>query len=169
MLMHADDGSVDHLDSRIMGSGQCIYDTVPDACPAPADEAIVAGSVAAKGTRQIAPGRSRAQNPENAVEDTTVIYPRAPRGLLGSIGLTAVPSWSVFVARDSSPLLPRLESRSGTPSQPTGRSLSSRKRSRFAQLEFFRCWGSKADIGNRDLLFENASLNRYDACIRRGA
>jgi hypothetical protein len=40
MLMHADNRGVDHLDSGIMGSGQCIYETAPDAGPAPADEAI---------------------------------------------------------------------------------------------------------------------------------
>jgi hypothetical protein len=27
MLMHTDNGGVDHLDSRIMGGGECIYDT----------------------------------------------------------------------------------------------------------------------------------------------
>jgi hypothetical protein len=83
MLMHADDGRVDHLDSRIMGSGQCIYDTAPNTRSAPADEAIVAGGVGAKGTWQIAPGRSRAQNPENAIKDTTVIYPWDTTRLVG--------------------------------------------------------------------------------------
>jgi hypothetical protein len=45
MLMHADNGGVDHPDSRIMGSGECIYDTAPDTGPPPANEAIVAGGV----------------------------------------------------------------------------------------------------------------------------
>jgi hypothetical protein len=31
--MHADNEGVDHLDSRIMGGGKCIYDTAPDAGP----------------------------------------------------------------------------------------------------------------------------------------
>jgi hypothetical protein len=31
MLMDADNRSVDHLDSRIMGNGECVYDTAPDA------------------------------------------------------------------------------------------------------------------------------------------
>ena len=26
MLMHVDNGGVDHLDSGIMGSGKCVYD-----------------------------------------------------------------------------------------------------------------------------------------------
>jgi hypothetical protein len=35
--MHADNG-VDHLESGIMGSGKCVYDTAPDTSPPPADE-----------------------------------------------------------------------------------------------------------------------------------
>ena len=63
-----------------MGGGQGIYDTAPDTGPPPANEAIVASGVGAKGTRQIAPRRAGAQNPEDAVEYATVIYPRdAPR------------------------------------------------------------------------------------------
>jgi hypothetical protein len=30
MLMHADDGGVDHLNGHIMGGGKCIYDAAPD-------------------------------------------------------------------------------------------------------------------------------------------
>lgn len=33
MLMHADDGGVDRLDSGTMRSGKCIYDAAPDAGP----------------------------------------------------------------------------------------------------------------------------------------
>jgi hypothetical protein len=77
-----------------MGGGQGIY-TAPDTGPPPANEAIVASGVGAKGTRQIAPRRPGAQNPENTVEDTPVIDPGTPRGLLGSIDLMTVHSWSV--------------------------------------------------------------------------
>jgi len=91
MLMHADNGSVDHLNSRIVGSGQCIYDTAPDTRRSPANEAIVAGRVRAKGIRQIAPGSSRAQNPKNAVEDTTVIYPRDATRIGGQHGIDGGP------------------------------------------------------------------------------
>jgi hypothetical protein len=48
MLMHTDNGGVDHLDSRIMGSGKCIYDAAPDAGPSPANEAVVASGVGTK-------------------------------------------------------------------------------------------------------------------------
>lgn len=46
MLMNADDGCVDHVDSScIMGDGKCIYEAAPDACPAASKEAIVASGV----------------------------------------------------------------------------------------------------------------------------
>ena len=48
MLMHADNGGIDHLDSRIMGSGEGIYDAAPDTGPPPANEAVVASGVGAK-------------------------------------------------------------------------------------------------------------------------
>jgi hypothetical protein len=51
MLMHADNGGVDHLDSRIMGGGKCIYDTAPYAGPPPADEAVVKSCVGTKRRR----------------------------------------------------------------------------------------------------------------------
>jgi hypothetical protein len=30
MLMQADNGDVDHLDSGVMSSGKCVYDPAPD-------------------------------------------------------------------------------------------------------------------------------------------
>src|SRR3984893_4568092 len=53
MLMHADNGGVDHL-----GSGKCVYDAAPDTSPPPADEPVVASGVWAKRRRQITPGCS---------------------------------------------------------------------------------------------------------------
>jgi hypothetical protein len=35
MLMNADNGGVDHLDSSIMGSGKRFYDPAPDTGPPP--------------------------------------------------------------------------------------------------------------------------------------
>jgi hypothetical protein len=48
MLMHADNGGVDHLDSGIMGSGKRFYDAAPNTGPPPPDEAVVASGVWAK-------------------------------------------------------------------------------------------------------------------------
>jgi hypothetical protein len=42
MLMHADNGGIDRLDSGIMGSGKRFYDAAPDTGPPPPDEAVVA-------------------------------------------------------------------------------------------------------------------------------
>src|SRR3954463_5361482 len=58
MLMHADNGGVDHLDSVIMGSSKCVYDAAPDTSPPPAGEPVVASGVWAKRRRQITPGCS---------------------------------------------------------------------------------------------------------------
>ena len=74
--MHADNRSVDHLDSGVMGSGKCVYDPAPDTSPSPANEAVVACGVRTKRRGQITPGCSGAQDPENPIEDTTVVYPR---------------------------------------------------------------------------------------------
>jgi hypothetical protein len=74
--MHADNGGVDHLNSGIMGSGKCVYDAAPDTSPPPAYESVVASGVWAKRLRQITPGCSGSQHPEDAIEDTTVVYPR---------------------------------------------------------------------------------------------
>ena len=74
--MHANNGSIDHLDSGIMGSGNRIYDAAPDPSPPPPDETVIASGVRTIRFRQITPGCSRSQDPEDAIEDTTVVYPR---------------------------------------------------------------------------------------------
>ena len=102
--MHADDGGVDHLDSGIVGYGKRVYDAAPDARPAPSDEAIVTGGVGAKMIRQIAPRCSGAQDPEYAIEDTPVVYPRNATWLVRQDGPDGNPFMiSEFVAHDSSP------------------------------------------------------------------
>jgi hypothetical protein len=45
MLMHADNGGVDHLDSGIMGSGKRVDDAAPNASAPPTNEAVVAGGL----------------------------------------------------------------------------------------------------------------------------
>src|SRR6478752_456412 len=54
MLMHADNGGIDHLDGGIVSGGKCVYDTAPDASPPPTDEAIIASGVWAKRLRSMA-------------------------------------------------------------------------------------------------------------------
>lgn len=72
--MHADNRGVDHLDSGIFGS-KCVYDAAPDISPPPTDEAVVACGGRTKYLGQITPRCSRAQDSEDAIEDTTVIKP----------------------------------------------------------------------------------------------
>src|SRR5438552_2058699 len=76
MLMHADDGRINHLHGCIMACGQRIHELVPHASPAPANKAIVAGGVWAEVVRQIAPWRTRTQDPEDAIEHAAVVYTR---------------------------------------------------------------------------------------------
>jgi len=73
--MHAHDRGVDHLDCSIVSSGQCVYDTASDTGSPPPDEAVIASGVRATLFRQITPGCSRSQNPEDAIEDAAVVRP----------------------------------------------------------------------------------------------
>ncbi len=61
--MHADNRSVDHLDSGIVGSGKRVYDAAPDTGPPPLNEAVVARGVRTEClgqiTRQGAPDRKK--------------------------------------------------------------------------------------------------------------
>ena len=56
MLMHADNGGVDHLDGGIATGGQRIHDPVPDASLPPTDKAMIASGAGTIGHRQVAPG-----------------------------------------------------------------------------------------------------------------
>jgi hypothetical protein len=104
MLMHANNGGVDHLDSSIVSTGKRVYDAAPDTSPPPADETIIADRVRTKMTRQIAPRCPGSQDPEDAVEDTSVVYPRNATRLIRQHGLDGNPFVICeFVAHDSSP------------------------------------------------------------------
>ena len=102
--MHADNRGVDHLDRGIMGSRKCVYDSTPDASPPPPNESVVAGGVRTKHVGQITPRCSRAQDPEDAIEDTTVVHPRNATRLVRQHGFDGNPFMiGEFVAHDSSP------------------------------------------------------------------
>src|ERR1041384_549385 len=75
MLMDANDRRVDHLHGGIMGAGQRVHNADPDASSSPTNEAIVAGRVRTEVDWQVAPRCSRSEDPEDAIEDTTVIHP----------------------------------------------------------------------------------------------
>jgi tetratricopeptide (TPR) repeat protein len=81
-----------------------VYDAAPDTSPPPADETVIAGRVRTKMIRQIAPRCPGSQDPEDAVEDTSVVYPRNATRLIRQHGLDGNPFVICeFVAHDSSP------------------------------------------------------------------
>ena len=71
--MDAHQRTVDHLYLAVVCLDDGIHQPIPDAGLAPAVEAIVDGRVRPISLRQIAPGRSGPQNPENAAEDTAIV------------------------------------------------------------------------------------------------
>src|ERR1700740_239291 len=116
--MHTDNRGVDHLDSGIMGSRKRIYDTGPDASPPPTDEAVVARSVRTEVLWQVAPWRPGSQDPEGAIEDTTVIHSRHAARLIRQHRLNGKPLIvREFVAHDSALSVGWLESWFGRQAQ----------------------------------------------------
>ncbi len=75
-----------------MCGGKCVCGAAPDTGPPPADKTVVASRVRAEVIWQIAPWCARSQDPEDTIEDTSVVYSKNPRGLFGSMGLMATPS-----------------------------------------------------------------------------
>ena len=75
-----------------------------NASPPPTNEAVVAGGVRTKHVGHITPRCSRAQDPEDATEDTTVIHPRNAKRLVLQHGFDGNPFMiGEFIAHDSSP------------------------------------------------------------------
>jgi hypothetical protein len=95
LVMHADNGDVDHLDGGIMGACQGVHDLGPHARSSPANETIVASRVRTEVERQVAPWRPRSQDPEDAIEARRSFTRGTPRGLFGNIGLIAAHSSAV--------------------------------------------------------------------------
>jgi hypothetical protein len=83
VLVHTDDGGINHLQRRVMTGSQRIHDQVPGASPPPPNEAIVTGGTGSVAFREVAPWRTRAQNPKDAIEHATVIYPTNAAWLVG--------------------------------------------------------------------------------------
>lgn len=75
--MNPNNRTIDHLHIAVVGLGNRVHQPVPYPGLAPSIEAIVGGGVGAIAARQIAPWRSRTQNPKDAVHDAAVIL--APR------------------------------------------------------------------------------------------
>ena len=69
-----DDGFLRSPATLVMSSGESIHDLIPDARPAPTNEAIVTGGMGTESLQQIAPRRSWSQDPEDGIEDAAVVH-----------------------------------------------------------------------------------------------
>src|ERR1700761_8820746 len=104
MLMYANNRSVDHLHGSIMGAGHRAHELGPHAGPSPADEPIVASRVRTEVFWQVVPWCSGSQDPEDAVEDATVIHSWHAARLIRQHRLNGRPLIvREFVAHDSAP------------------------------------------------------------------
>ena len=153
--MDADNGGVDHLDSGIMGSGKCVYDAAPDTSPTPADEPVVASGVWAKRHRQITPRCSRSQDPEDAIEDTSVVHPRNATWLVRQHRPYGSPFIvGEFVAHDSSPQSGSLNHRGLT------------HRKELLARPWFGVFGAGADINLPTILNEKSKMTQSSGKAR---
>ncbi len=75
VLMRADDGAVDHLDRRVARAAGCkrVEQFLENPRVPPPGEPAPDGVPLAEPLRQIAPGRSRAGDPQDALEDAAVV------------------------------------------------------------------------------------------------
>src|SRR4051812_34465480 len=104
MLMHANNRRVDHLHGGVVGPGESAHNPGPDAGASPANETVVAGRVGTEVVRQVAPWRPGTQDPENAIEDTTVVHSWHTARLIRQHRLNGRPLVvREFVAHDSAP------------------------------------------------------------------
>ena len=88
VLVHPQNRHIDHLHSGSLGSCQRLHDPVPNACPSPANKAVVAGVRSLPADHAMA---HLSAGPEDAVEDTPVVH--TPHALFGTIGLITTQSW----------------------------------------------------------------------------
>src|SRR5215469_12724073 len=102
MLVHSHDRGIDHLHSRFMSGGQRLHDLVPNAGPPPTDKTVVAGRAGTIDFRQIPPRRARAQDPEDAIEDTPIGHAGNAARLVREHRLDDAPlAVTEFIAHDS--------------------------------------------------------------------
>src|ERR1700738_2562432 len=123
VLVHANNGGIDHLHRRVMTGGQRIHDPVPYASLPPTNEAIITSSAGTIGFRQIAPWRARTQDPKDAVEHASVIYARNAARLVRQHWLDRGPFIiGEFVAHENQAPFGGLNDSLATGDEPQGRS-----------------------------------------------
>lgn len=93
--MNPHDRAVDHLHLAIVRLDKRIHQPVPNAGFAPAVDATVSGRIRPISLGQIAPRRSRARHPEDAVENAAAVTWLAASMALGRRGSITLHSKSV--------------------------------------------------------------------------
>lgn len=71
--MHPHDRGVDHLHLAAVSCHDSIHQPIPNAGFAPPIEAVVGGRIGAVSLGHIAPRRTGTQNPEDAIEDLSIV------------------------------------------------------------------------------------------------
>ena len=95
------------------------HDLIPDASPPPTNKAVVTGGAGTISRWQVAPGRTRALHPKDAIEHTSIIYARNAARLVRQHQLDRGPFIiAEFVAHDSRLRFGELESRLRPHHQP---------------------------------------------------
>jgi hypothetical protein len=72
-MMGASRRAVDHLDVTVMGGGDGVHHSIPNARLSASDEAVVTGGSRTIAFRQVSPRRTGSQHPEDAVQHAAVI------------------------------------------------------------------------------------------------
>jgi hypothetical protein len=78
MLMHTHDRAINHLHLAVVRRDDGIHQPVPDACFSRTVEAIVGSRIRPVPLGQIAPRRTRAQHPEDTVENPAILLRLRP-------------------------------------------------------------------------------------------
>src|ERR1700733_5142374 len=174
MLVHADNRSVDHLDSGIVGGGELVYDAAPDTGSPPPNEAVVASGVRTKRLGQITPRSPGSQDPENPIEDTSVVHPGNATRLVGQHRLDGSPFIvRKFVAHDSSSQFRSLNHGCLAESNSLARSLyganglertSTFRQRRLNPSKMTRMYGPAA-FRKRDCAWIAEGADMYPACL----
>jgi hypothetical protein len=73
MLVNPNDRTIDHLKLSVVRLGYRVHQAIPNASFAPASEAIVGRRIGSVSVGKIAPWRTGAQNPEDAVQNPAII------------------------------------------------------------------------------------------------
>ena len=109
--MDAHDRTVDHLHFAVVCLDNGIHQAIPDACLAPAVEAIVSRRVRPISLRQIAPRSARAQHPKYAIENAAIVARLATAPVLRQKRFDDTPlEVGQVVTHDPSPSVLQLES-----------------------------------------------------------